>query len=114
MKISDTATMHAPAAQVWAALTDPAVLAAAIPGCERLELASPGNWRFTLTTGVASMHGTIRGEATVPDRREQASLTIDARGAGGPGTVTATVRLALAPRADDTTELSCDADVEIG
>ena len=113
MKIGDTATLHAPADEVWAALTDPTVLAAAIPGCQRLEPAGPGVWRFTLTADVASMHGTFTGDATVSERREREHVTVTARGAGGPGGVTATVRVALAPGADETTELSYDADATI-
>jgi len=113
MKIGDTATLHAPVHEVWAALTDPVVLAAAIPGCQRLEPASPGTWRFTLAADVASMHGTFTGDATVTERRPREYVTVTARGAGGLGGVTATVRVTLAPGADDTTELSYDADTTI-
>ena len=42
MKISGTATLHAPRADVWEALNDPAVLVATIPGCERLEAVGDG------------------------------------------------------------------------
>jgi carbon monoxide dehydrogenase subunit G len=114
MKISDTATVHAPATEVWAALTDPAVLAAAIPGCELLEPTGPGSWRFTLTARVASIDGTLAGDATITHRQERTSVTLSASGAGGPGTVTATIRITLTPGADGTTDLSYDADAAIG
>jgi carbon monoxide dehydrogenase subunit G len=114
MKVSGSATMHAPAGEVWAALTDPAVLTATIPGCDRLERRGPGSWQFALSGGIASNQGTFTGEATVSDREEPASITVSARAAGGPGTVTATVRVELAQGADGTTELSYDAEATVG
>ena len=37
VKVSGTATLHAPREKVWAALNDPAVLVRTIPGCQQLE-----------------------------------------------------------------------------
>ena len=48
MKISGTATLHAPPPQAWAALNDPAVLARTIPGCEHLEAAGRTMERIAL------------------------------------------------------------------
>src|SRR5215469_7977764 len=114
MKITDSAKINAPIGEVWAALTDPAVLATAIPGCELLEPTATGSWQFTLTARVASIDGTLAGDATVTDRQEQTSVTLAARGAGGPGTVTATIRITLTPGAAGTTDLSWAADAAIG
>jgi uncharacterized protein len=114
MKISGVATMHAPADRVWAALTDPAVLVTTIPGCERLEPAGPDSYRFTIAAGVASIQGTYTGEVSLSQLQEPSSFVLTARGAGGPGTVTASVQVRLTPGADGTTELSYDADAAIG
>ncbi len=114
MKISGTATMHAPALQVWAALNDPAVLAATIPGCERLEATGPGAYRFSLTAGVAAVQGTYSGEIVLSDRREPESFVMTASGAGAPGTVHTTVAVRLAATADGVTELGYDAEATIG
>jgi uncharacterized protein len=113
MKISGAATMHAPPWQVWAALLDPAVLAATIPGCERLTPTGSGACQLTATAGVASLQGTYAGQVTLSQRHEPASFALTVRGAGGPGTVTATVAVRLTP-AHDGTELSYDADVTVG
>jgi uncharacterized protein len=113
MKLSGTATLHAPASQVWAALTDPAVLARTIPGCERLEPAGPDSYRFTVTAGVASIRGTYTGEVTLAQQHEPTSLVLIARGAGAPGTVATSIHITLIP-ADGTTEVSYDADAAIG
>ena len=114
MRISGAATMHAPAGQVWAALTDPAVLAATIPGCERFELAGPDTYRFTVTAAVASLQASYAGEVSLSQQREPVSFVLTARGAGAPGTVTTSVQITLADVADGTTELSYDADAVIG
>jgi uncharacterized protein len=114
MRISGVATMHAPADRVWAALTDPAVLVTTIPGCQRLEPAGPDSYRFTIAAGVASIQGTYTGEVSLSQLQEPSSFVLTARGAGGPGTVTASVQVRLTPGADGTTELSYDADAAIG
>jgi len=114
MKINGVATMHAPASQVWAALNDPAVLVATIPGCERLEPTGPGSYRITVTAGVASIQGTYAGQIALSEQREPSSFVLTASGAGAPGTVTTSVQVSLAATGDGHTELSYDADAVIG
>jgi len=113
MKLTGTAILHAPASQVWAALTDPAVLARTIPGCDRLEPAGPDSYRFTITAGVASIRGTYTGVVALTEQHEPTSLVLTARGAGAPGTVATSIRITLIP-AGITTEVSYDADAAIG
>jgi uncharacterized protein len=113
MKLSGTATLHAPASQVWAALTDPAVLARTIPGCERLEPAGPDSYRFTVMVGVASIRGTYTGVVALAQQHEPTSLVLTARGAGAPGTVATSIHITLLP-ADGMTEVIYDADAAIG
>ncbi|MGO9081092.1 MAG: SRPBCC family protein [Streptosporangiaceae bacterium] len=114
MKISGAATVHAPASQVWAALTDPAVLVATIPGCERLEQTGPDRYALTVTAGVAAIQGTYAGEFSLSDRVEPVSLQLTASGSGSPGTVRSTVAVRLDAAADGATELRYDADAQIG
>jgi uncharacterized protein len=106
--------MHAPADKVWIALNDPAVLVRTIPGCEQLEATGPDSYRLTVTAGVASIKGTYTGEVALSDKQEPASFLMTASGAGGPGTVSTSVQVRLAPNGDGGTELSYDADAVIG
>jgi len=110
MKISGTATVHAPPPQVWAALNDPAVLARTIPGCEHLEAAGPDSYRLTMTTGVASIQGTYAGEVSLTDRQEPTSSRLAINMAGAPGTLSATVLVLLVPSANGSTEITYAAD----
>jgi carbon monoxide dehydrogenase subunit G len=114
MRISGGATMHAPAARVWAALTDPAVLVATIPGCEEFEPAGPDTYRFTVAAAIASIQASYTGEVSLSQQQEPSSFVLRASGAGAPGSVSTSVQIRLADIADGTTELSYDADAVIG
>ena len=113
MKIAGEATLHAPIDRVWQALGDPAVLASAIPGCERLEPAGPGTYLMTVTSGVASTEGTYSGTVRVYDSQPQSSFAINANAAGVPGTLGTDVRVRLS-EVDGSTLVSYDADAAVG
>lgn len=114
MKISGVATVHAPAGRVWTALTDPAVLLATIPGCERLEPAGSGSYRFAAWAKVASIEGSYTGEVSISQQQEPSSFMLTVNGAGALGTVSTSVEVRLAETAGGSTELSYDADAAIG
>jgi len=105
MKIAGSSTLHAAPEQVWAAITDPAVLAGVIPGCDELTPIEPGRFALTVSLGVASIKGSYSGEVAFSDLQEPTSLTMRARGSGGPGTIDTTVAVALAGQPDGTTRL---------
>jgi carbon monoxide dehydrogenase subunit G len=114
MKISGAATVHAPVGRVWSALTDPVLLLATIPGCERLEHASSGSYRFAARTKVASIEDGYTGEVSVSRRQEPRSFVLTVSGAGAAGAVSASVQVRLAEVAGGSTELSYHADAVIG
>jgi carbon monoxide dehydrogenase subunit G len=118
MRIEGTATLHAPAARVWAALTDPAVLARTIPGCEQLEAigvdSGSQRYRLTVTAGVASIKGTYLGEVELADPEPPTSFTLRASGSGAPGTVSANVVVTLEDAGGGSTGLRYAADAVVG
>ena len=114
MKVSGSATLHAPVDKVYAALNDPAVLVRTIPGCERLERAGEDAYKLTVTAGVASVRGTYAGDVRIADQQPPQAFTLKASGAGAPGTVAADVQVRLEPGEDGTTVLSYDADAVVG
>jgi len=114
MKVSGTATLHAPIERVWDALMDPAVLVRTIPGCERLEATGTDAYSMTVTAGVASIKGTYAGKVALTDLDHPRSFILRASGAGGPGTVSTDVRVALTESAPGATTLSYDADAVVG
>jgi uncharacterized protein len=114
VKLTGTATVHAPASRVWSALTDPAVLVVAIPGCERLEPAGTDRYHFTITAGLASIQGRYSGEVELTEQRPPAEFVLIARAAGAPGTVDTSIRIRLTQADGDTTALDYDADAAVG
>jgi carbon monoxide dehydrogenase subunit G len=114
MRVSGSATLHAPVERVYQALNDPAVLVRTIPGCERLERAGEDAYKMTVTAGVASVRGTYAGDVRIADQRPPHGFTLKASGAGAPGTVAADVQVRLESGDDGTTVLSYDADAVVG
>ncbi len=113
MKITGSNTVPYPAAQVWDALLDPAVLVRTIPGCERLEATGENAYSMTVTAGVAAIKGTYAGSCSLSDLQPHESLVMRLQGAGAPGTVDATVDVSFA-EAEGSTTISYSADAVVG
>lgn len=114
MKIAGTSVLHAAPDKVWAAITDPAVLAGVIPGCQELKPLGDNHFALTVSMGVAAIRGTYAGEVKLYDMTAPTQLTMRAAGAGGPGTIDTTVGVTLTDQGDGTTQLSYDATATVG
>ena len=68
MKLEGSYEVKAPRQKVWDAFLDPAVLQKAIPGCEKLELVGPDEYKATLKIGVAAVKGTFEGKVRLQDK----------------------------------------------
>jgi uncharacterized protein len=112
MRLTGEATLRAPAGEVWAALTTPAVLAATIPGCEDLSPATPGAAQLTLTIAVAATRATYSGTVTRLQHQPPHHLQIQTTLTGEPGTITATADIHLAED-DSATHLTYEANAEV-
>lgn len=114
MKVSGSAVLNADVGRVYEALTDPRTLAAAIPGCERLELVAPDIYDMVVTVGVGSIKGTYKGRVELAEQAAPRSFTLRASGAGAPGTVSAECRMLLVDEAAARTRVEYDADAVVG
>ena len=114
MKVSGSAVLNADVGRVYEALTDPRTLAAAIPGCERLELVAPDVYDMVVTVGVGSIKGTYKGRVELAEQTAPRSFTLRASGAGAPGTVSAECRMLLVDEAAARTRVEYDADAVVG
>ena len=114
MKVSGNAVLNADVGRVYEALTDPRTLAAAIPGCERLELVAPDVYDMVVTVGVGSIKGTYKGRVELAEQTAPRSFTLRASGAGAPGTVSAECRMLLVDEAMSRTRVEYDADAVVG
>ena len=114
MKVSGTSTLTADRAAVWAALNDPAVLVATIPGCRRLETIGTDTYAMTVAAGVGSIKGVYDGEVRLTDQEHPGSFRMHAQGSGAAGTIGAQVAVTLTEAPGGGTALTYDADAVVG
>jgi carbon monoxide dehydrogenase subunit G len=113
VNLDGSAVLHADPEKVWSVITDPAVLARTIPGCESLEKTGADEYKMNVSVGVGAVRGTYAGEVRLTDQDRPKSYVMHASGAGAPGQVRATVTITLAPDGDSTT-LTYSADAVVG
>jgi carbon monoxide dehydrogenase subunit G len=113
VNLDGSAVLHADPDRVWAVITDPAVLARTIPGCESLEQVGDDEYKMNVTVGVGAIRGTYAGDVRLSDQQRPSSYVMHASGAGGPGNVRATVTINLEPSGDGTA-LTYSADAVVG
>src|SRR4051794_27117945 len=113
VNLDGSAVLHGSPDEVWAVITDPAVLARTIPGCESLEQVGDDEYRMNVSVGVGAIRGTYAGEVRLADQRRPTSYVMHASGAGAPGQVRATVTINLEPNGEGTA-LTYSADAVVG
>ena len=113
MKLEGSYEVKAPREKVWSAFLDPDTLRKAIPGCEKLEMVGPDEYKATMKIGVAAVKGTFEGKVRLSDKKPSDSYRLAAEGSGGPGFVRADTLISLAD-IDGGTRVSYTADVQVG
>jgi hypothetical protein len=113
VNLDGSAVLHADPEKVWSVITDPAVLARTIPGCESLQQVGDDEYKMNVTVGVGAIRGTYAGDVRLSDQQRPSSYVMHASGAGGPGNVRATVTINLEPHSDGTA-LTYSADAVVG
>jgi carbon monoxide dehydrogenase subunit G len=113
VNLDGSAVLSADPDKVWAVITDPAVLARTIPGCESLEQVGDDEYKMNVSVGVGAIRGTYAGEVRLSDQNRPKSYVMHASGAGAPGQVRATVIINLEP-SDQGTTLTYSADAVVG
>ena len=84
MELKQQVRIPAPRAQVFAALNDPALLQQAIPGCEALREAAPGQFEATVAAKVGPLSARFTGNMTVSDLDAPRAYTLTGEGKAGP------------------------------
>ncbi len=114
MKMNGEQLIAAPRDAVWAALNDPEVLKACIPGCQSLEKIDDEHMKAAAAIKVGPISARFAGEVTLSDRDPPNGYRISGEGSGGAAGFAkggATVRLT-----DEVggTKLSYDVDAQVG
>jgi uncharacterized protein len=112
MKLEGDYLFQATVDEVWSALFDPVILAAVMPGCEKLELVD-GQYVGEIKVKVGPVQGKFTGKVDLKDKIEPKSYTMVVDGRGAPGFVKATALVKLAAEGD-ATRVSYDTDAQVG
>ena len=112
MKLAGEYSFQASIQEVWDALFDPAVLAAVMPGCEKLEMVD-GSYLGDINVKVGPIQGKFSGKVDLSDMVEPNSYKMVVDGKGSTGFVKATATINL--ESEDTgTKVKYDADAQVG
>ena len=114
MTMTGEAVLPADRQRVWAALNDPAVLKACIPGCQELEKTSDTEFQATVRAAVGPVKATFKGRVQLLDLDPPNGYRIAGEGQGGVAGFAkggANVRL---EEADGGTRMTYDVEAQIG
>ena len=102
MKLEGKHKFKASQEKVWEALTGPASLEKAIPGCEKLTEQEPGKYELLLKIGISAVKGTYSGKAEVADPEPPRQYRLIMEGSGSPGFVKGEADIALSEEGEKT------------
>ena len=106
-------SIAAPPDEVWPLMSDPAVIAACIPGAELTELTPEGAHRGKVTFKFGPTVAVFRGEARLTYDHPVKRCLIEARGIDQKGASRARARFEVEARGADTTEVTLDGGFEV-
>ena len=114
MDMTGERRIPAPREQVWAALNDPAILQAAIPGCETLQKSSPTEMTATATVRIGPIAAKFNGRVQLSDLDPPNGYRISGEGQGGvAGFAKGGATVALLPEGSETV-LKYEVNAQVG
>ena len=115
MEIKGEYKIAAPREKVFAALNDPAVLQACIPGCESLEKTSDTEMKAKVRLRIGPVSATFTGKVTLSDIDPPNGYRISGEGQGGvAGFAKGGAAVRLESESPDVTILHYEVDAQIG
>jgi uncharacterized protein len=114
MNLSGSRQIAADRRAVWAALNDPEVLKASIPGCSELTGSATDGFSAVVTQKIGPVKATFKGKVTLSDIVEGESYRISGEGKGGAaGYAKGSAKVALEDSGGGT-RLSYDVEAMVG
>ncbi|PZQ99488.1 MAG: carbon monoxide dehydrogenase [Cereibacter sphaeroides] len=114
MQLSDQRDIKADPETVWAALLNPQVLMACIPGCESMTGTPESGFEAVVVQKVGPVKARFTGAVTLSDIVPGKSVTISGEGKGGPaGFAKGGAKVTLTPIPDGT-QLGYEVDASVG
>jgi carbon monoxide dehydrogenase subunit G len=114
MKMSDERVIAAEPNVVWAALLDPEVLKACVPGCQEMTGSPEEGFEATVVQKVGPVKATFKGTVTISEMDEPNSLTLTGEGKGGAaGFAKGSSSVVLTPESDGT-KIAYEVNASVG
>jgi len=114
MKMSDERVIAADQDTVWAALLDPEVLKACVPGCQEMTGSPEEGFEATVVQKVGPVKATFKGAVTLSDMDAPNGLTLTGEGKGGAaGFAKGSSKVQLSPEGDGT-RIVYEVDASVG
>jgi carbon monoxide dehydrogenase subunit G len=115
MEMTNSRVIPAPPAAVWAALNDPAILQASIPGCESLERIGDNEWRAVVAAKVGPVSAKFTGTMRMIDATPPTGYTLQFTGQGGAaGFASGEAKVTLTPADGGNTLLTYVVKAQVG
>lgn len=103
----------APIEKVWAALIDPKVLSACLPGCQRLEEVGDHRYAVTMNIGIGSITGQYQGHVQLSSLEPPNRMSMEVKAQGRLGHVNGRGDITLAEETG-ATMIMWKGDIEVG
>jgi carbon monoxide dehydrogenase subunit G len=114
MELTSSRTVPASVEATWAALNDPEILKACIPGCESIERVSDSEFRVAMTARVGPVAAKFSGRIVLADLVAPQSYRMIFEGQGGAaGFARGEARVALSAQGADT-RIDYSASAQVG
>ena len=114
MKMSDTRVIAAEQSVVWAALLDPEVLKACVPGCTEMSGSADEGFEATVVQKVGPVKATFKGAVTLSDMDEPNALKLTGEGKGGAAGFAKGAAAVQLAEAEGGTRITYDVEANVG
>ncbi|WP_194097724.1 CoxG family protein [Marivivens aquimaris] len=114
MELADSRVINASPEIVWAALLDPEVLKACIPGCQEMEGSVEDGFTAVVVQKIGPVKATFKGNVQLTDIVEGQSCKIVGEGKGGPAGFAKGGAVVTLAADDGGTLLTYDVDAKMG
>jgi carbon monoxide dehydrogenase subunit G len=83
MELKGEQVLPLPRERVWAALNDPEILKASVPGCEAFERVGDNEFQIVMAASVGPVKARFKGKMTLSDLKPPQSYSLAFEGSGG-------------------------------
>ena len=83
MELTGEQILPLPRERVWAALNDPEILKASVPGCESFERVEDNQFQMVMAATVGPIKARFKGKMVLTDLRPPQSYSMTFEGSGG-------------------------------